>query len=132
MYTQSDTSFILNDNDIFITTTRGSGNGGQAINKIESCVVVTHKKTGISVRCQNERSQSQNKILAIELLKAKLEKIQKKKELTESQRIRELQVGNLNRGSDKKIKIYKEKLNMILDVRTSEKKSLSEWMKGNI
>jgi len=120
----------LNEKDLMITTTRGSGNGGQARNKLETCVIVKDKKTGISVRCQSERSQNQNKLLAIDLLQAKIDKIERQKSIEKVEENRTEQVGNLNRGSDKKIKVYKEKLNLITDVRTSKKSSLTEWSKG--
>lgn len=132
MYEENIASVPLNENDLEISKTRGSGNGGQARNKLETCVIVKHKKSGISVRCQTERSQLQNKNLAIELLKAKLNKIEKEKLIKETEQNRTKQVGNLNRGSDKKVKIYKEKLNLVVDVKTSKKSSLTEWSKGNI
>ena len=132
LYERDNSKIQLNEKDLNITTTRGSGNGGQARNKLETCVIVKDMKTGISVRCQSERSQNQNKMLAIELLQAKIDKIERQKSIEKSEEIRTEQVGNLNRGSDKKIKIYKEKLNLITDVRTNKKYSLSEWYKGKI
>jgi peptide chain release factor 1 len=62
----------INPNDLDIITTRGSGNGGQKRNKTDSCVVVTHKPTKTSVRCEAERSQHQNRELAIKTLRARL------------------------------------------------------------
>ena len=132
MYEENETKVPLDENDLQISTTRGSGNGGQARNKLETCVIVKHKESGISVRCQSERSQLQNKMLAIELLKAKLDKIEREKSIKETEENRTSQVGNLNRGSDKKVKIYKGKLNLVIDVKTSKKSSLTEWSKGNI
>lgn len=132
MYKENENKVPLNENDLEISTTRSSGNGGQARNKLETCVIVKHKQSGVSIRCQSERSQLQNKIVAIELLKAKLDKIEKDKSIKEAEENRILQVGNLNRGSDKKVKIYKDKLNLVIDVKTSKKSSLTEWFKGNI
>ena len=63
----------ISDADVSIKTTRSGGNGGQAVNKIESCVVLAHKATGITVRCEFGPSQYQNKIMAFEILQAKLE-----------------------------------------------------------
>lgn len=51
----------------------GSGSGGQKINKTSSCVVLTHRPTGISVRCQRERSQALNRFLARRELCERLE-----------------------------------------------------------
>lgn len=132
LWEQENDKTKLNEKDLEISTTRGSGNGGQARNKLETCVIVKDKKTGISVRCQSKRSQYQNKLLAIELLQAKIDKIERQKSIEKNEEIRTEQVGNLNRGSDKKIKVYKEKLNLVTDVRTSKKSSLTEWLKGNM
>lgn len=52
---------------------RGAGAGGQKINKTSSTVVLVHVPTGLEVRCQRERSQSQNRIIAREELCGKLE-----------------------------------------------------------
>ena len=62
----------INPKDLDIITTRGSGNGGQKRNKTDSCVVVTHLPSKTSVRCEAERSQHQNKELAIKTLRARL------------------------------------------------------------
>lgn len=132
MWEENDSKIKLNEKDLLITTTRGSGNGGQSRNKLETCVIVKDTKTGISVRCQTERSQYQNKLLAIELLKAKISKIEKQKLIKETEDDRASQIGKLNRGSDKKVKIYKEKLNIVVDVKTKKKSSLSEWQKGKL
>lgn len=59
--------------DLEWTTTRGSGPGGQNRNKVETCVVVKHKPSGLVVRCETERSQWRNKQLALGVLKARLQ-----------------------------------------------------------
>ena len=59
--------------DITEQFVRGSGSGGQKINKTSSCVVLRHIPTGIEVRCQKHREQSNNRISAYKLLILKIE-----------------------------------------------------------
>lgn len=61
-------SLRIREEDLEETFIRGTGAGGQKINKTNSTVVLRHVPTGIEVRCQRERSQSQNRILAREEL----------------------------------------------------------------
>jgi protein subunit release factor B len=70
----------IKEKDIKEMFTRASGPGGQNVNKVSSCVVLLHKPTGIQVKCQIHRSQSQNREEAKVLLLKKIE-AQKEKEL---------------------------------------------------
>ena len=75
-----DSEIVIPEHELeIIAFVRASGPGGQNVNKVASAIRITHKPTGLQVVCTSERSQIQNRALALNLIKAKLQKLEEAK-----------------------------------------------------
>ncbi len=78
----------INPDDLRIDTYRSGGAGGQNVNKVSSAIRITHLPTNIVVQCQNERSQLQNKEMAMRILKGKLLELQERERMEQMANIK--------------------------------------------
>jgi peptide chain release factor 1 len=118
----------LNERDVEIRTTRGSGPGGQARNKSDSCVIATHVPSGLAVRV-DMRSQFQSRSVALKILAARIRESTKARGQATRNAERRNQVGSGMRGD--KSRTYRTQDDRVTDHRTGATWSLKKWTRGD-
>ncbi len=114
----ADADIEIKDDDIKLDFFRSSGAGGQHVNKTSSAVRITHMPTGLVVACQIERSQHQNREVALGMLKAKLFELQQQEKKKE---IKSLQGDQKNISWGSQIRSYVFcPYTLVKDLRTGE------------
>lgn len=126
-----DVDIDIPDSDLRIDVYKSAGAGGQNVQKNATAIRITHLPTGMVVACQDERSQLQNKLRAMSILRARLYEIEEEKRRSEREETRRSQVGTGERSE--KIRTYNYPQNRVTDHRIGiSSYSLSGVMEGYI
>ena len=119
----------IDDKDLVITTCRAGGSGGQHVNKTELAIQIKHVPTGIFVRCEADRSQKQNKDIAMQMLRSRILSAEKEKDSAKRANDRKQQVGSGMRGD--KRRTVRQQDGQVTDHLIGKTWKYDDYVKGN-
>jgi peptide chain release factor 1 len=126
-----DVDVQINPADIEMDVMRSTGSGGQSVNTTDSAVRLTHKPTGVVVKCQQEKSQIKNRAMALKMLRTKLYEMELEKQTQARDAARRSQVGTGDRSE--KIRTYNFPQDRLTDHRIGlTRHNLQAVMDGDI
>jgi peptide chain release factor 1 len=109
----------IDEKDLRIDVYRSSGPGGQSVNTTDSAVRITHLPTGVVVSCQNQKSQIQNRVRAVAVLRARLQALAEEQAMQDASDMRRSQVRTVDRSE--RVRTYNFPENRISDHRVNFK-----------
>lgn len=124
------TQLTINPGDLEWVFSRGSGAGGQHRNKTESAVDLTHRPTGVVVHCESERSQLQNKAIALTMLRSRLWEAQRERDHAKRAKDRKDQIGTGMRGD--KVVTVRFQDGIVTWHILGQKQSLKSYLSGEL
>jgi peptide chain release factor 1 len=126
-----DVDIHINPADIQMDVMRSTGSGGQSVNTTDSAVRLTHKPTGVVVKCQQEKSQIKNRAMALKMLRTKLYEMELERQQSARDAQRKSQVGTGDRSE--KIRTYNFPQDRLTDHRIGlTRHNLAAVMDGDI
>lgn len=124
----SEAELLLRPADLDWSTCRASGKGGQALQKTDSAVQVTHRPTGIQVRCESERSQHHNRLAALAVLRARLAADLRARAMADRARARRDQIGSGMRADKRRTVRVQD--GVVIDHLTGRSWRLRDYQRG--